>query len=205
LRAGIAGKGYGLARITVTGREAHSAFPQQGASAISIAARLIPSIENGIASNRFDPLFDPPNTTVNIGMIEGGTAKNIIPGRCSFLVEWRPIPSDDQISMIAKLTEAVATAQQLEPRAEISLEILRAEPGFAPGAVGGLQERLAALLPGNPTGISFGSEASRVARIAREVIVIGPGDMHTAHSDRECVPASELELWTDTLGKMLSS
>src|ERR1700733_10460843 len=36
LRAGIAGKGYGLARIRVVGREAHSAFPQQGVSAISV-------------------------------------------------------------------------------------------------------------------------------------------------------------------------
>jgi acetylornithine deacetylase len=48
-------------------------------------------------------------------------------------------------------------------------------------------------------GISFGSEASRLAQIADEVIVIGPGDMQTAHSDRECVPVDELERWTAVL------
>jgi acetylornithine deacetylase len=52
------------------------------------------------------------------------------------------------------------------------------------------------------TGISFGSEASRIARVADEVIVMGPGDMHTAHSDRECVPAAELVEWTAVLGKL---
>jgi acetylornithine deacetylase len=62
-----------------------------------------------------------------------------------------------------------------------------------------LQLRLKDLLATESIGISFGSEASRVARNAGEVIVIGPGDMRTAHSDRECVPVVELERWTNVL------
>ena len=89
------------------------------------------------------------------------------------------------------------------PRVRFELEILRAEPGFAPDARGSLQKKLAHLLPGAPAGISFGSEASRLARVAREVIVIGPGDMTTAHSSRECVPVVELEAWTATLAQLL--
>src|SRR5258707_5865730 len=79
LRAGVAGKGYGLARVTVEGREAHSAFPGQGVSAISAAARLIARIEDELrVGSTEDALFDPPRTTINIGVIEGGTAKNIV-------------------------------------------------------------------------------------------------------------------------------
>ena len=59
LRPGVAGKGYGLARITVEGREAHSAFPQQGVSAISIAARLIARIEEQFVAGRNDALINP--------------------------------------------------------------------------------------------------------------------------------------------------
>src|ERR1043165_8013039 len=76
-----AGKGYCLAHVTVRGREAHSAYPQIGASAIFRAARLIERIE-GIAEELKDDQhkdFDPPFTTLNIGLIKGGTAKNIIP------------------------------------------------------------------------------------------------------------------------------
>ena len=40
-----AGKGYCLAEVTVWGKEAHSAHPQQGVSAIYNAARLISAIE----------------------------------------------------------------------------------------------------------------------------------------------------------------
>jgi acetylornithine deacetylase len=204
LRPGIAGKGYGLARITVQGREAHSAFPNKGVSAISIAVRLIASIEDKFKHEQTDSLFDPPHTTLNIGVIEGGTAKNIVPGRCSFLVEWRAIPSDHPGNIVQHLQAVIAEAQSANPRAEILFEALRAEPGFSPSLSGPLQLHLAGLLSRHPVGISFGSEASRVAHIAREVIVIGPGDMQTAHSNRECVPIAELDLWTATLQSLLS-
>jgi len=207
LRPGIAGKGYGLARITVQGREAHSAFPGQGISAISVAARLITQIEAQIEAAFAvpDTLFDPPHSTLNIGLIQGGTAKNIIPGQCTFLVEWRALPSESPTGVLEKLRSLVEQAQAAEPRAKIQLEALRAEPGFSPAFTGPLQRRLSVLLPGAPIGIGFGSEASRVARIADEVIVIGPGDMRTAHSDRECVPIAELGLWTAVLSSLIQA
>jgi acetylornithine deacetylase len=214
LRPGVAGKGYGLARITVEGREAHSAFPHQGVSAISIAARLIVHIEehrvtpgagslsNGDASLR--SLFDPPQTTMNIGVILGGTAKNILARECSFLVEWRALPAEPQGSVQATLEAIAEEAQRAAPGSKIRVEGLRDEPGFAPAASGLLQSQLAGLLRGEPVGISFGSEATRINRIADEVIVIGPGDMRTAHSDRECVPIAELEMWTRVLTELIA-
>src|SRR5215468_3216387 len=62
-----AGKGYCLAEIVVRGREAHSAYPQLGASAIFRAARLIQRIENIAAELKTDQRagFDPPYTTLN--------------------------------------------------------------------------------------------------------------------------------------------
>ncbi len=209
LRPGIAGKGYGLARIRVEGREAHSAFPRQGISAITVAARFITRIESLVArwSNASDSLFDPPRTTVNVGLIEGGTAKNIIAGACSFLVEWRPVPAEPPRNVLTELEWLADQLRMEEPHARIHIEPLRAEPGFAPAAKGPLLQRLTTLLglPRAVVGISFGSEASRLARIADEVIVIGPGDMHTAHSDRECVPIAELEEWTETLRTLFTS
>ncbi len=208
LRAGVAGKGYGLARVSVEGREAHSAFPGQGVSAISVAARLIAAIDEGLApdlpGSLSDSLFDPPRTTVNVGVIHGGTAKNIVAGRCEFLVEWRAIPGQEQAEIVTRLNDLAAAAREAEPRAQIEVEVLRAEAGFSPAETGPLRRKLAELLEGEPMGISFGSEASRVARIADEVIVIGPGDMRTAHSERECVPVAELESWTAVLRELLT-
>jgi acetylornithine deacetylase len=205
LRVGVAGKGYGLARVTVEGVEAHSAFPAEGVSAIAITARMVEQLyarsiqhDGGI-----DTLFDPPCTTINVGMIEGGSAKNIVAGRCSFLVEWRPIPADPPERMLGEIERLALDMRTTHHGSRVTVEPLRAEAGFAQANAGRLREKLAGLVAGDVTGISFGSEASRVARIADEVIVMGPGDMHTAHSDRECVPVCELEEWTAILGKLL--
>lgn len=212
LRPGIAGKGYGLARVTVRGIEAHSAFPARGVSAIVSAARLIAQLEDVLASRRptgeadpEDALFDPPHTTVNIGVIQGGSAKNIIAGACSFLVEWRPVPREDPRTIFQLLEQLSNAFVVANPRASIHVELLRAEAGFAPASAGPLQRALHAIAGRAPVGISFGSEATRLARIAEEIIVMGPGDMQTAHSDRECVPIAELKEWTATLGRLLIS
>jgi acetylornithine deacetylase len=218
LRPAIAGKGYGLARVTINGVEAHSAFPSEGVSAITLAARYIARVEGLLqefSENQKAPLaanllFDPPATTVNVGVIEGGSAKNIVAGICSFLVEWRPIPSDAPRAVLTELQWLADLLRVEEPRAHIHVELLRAEPGFARTNTGPLEQRLKEIstAAGSPmrnrTGISFGSEATRLSQVASEVIVIGPGDMHTAHSERECVPLAQLEEWTATLRSLLT-
>ena len=205
LRAGIAGKGYGLARVTVAGVEAHSAFPAEGESAIRIAARMVERIYelDILPGCAVDKLFDPVCTTLNVGVIEGGTAKNIIAGRCSFLVEWRPIPEDSPERVLRGIERLAVEMRTIYPRAHIAVEPMRSEPGFKAAPAGHLRERLAKLAGKGETGISFGSEASRIARVANEVIVIGPGDMHTAHSEREYVSVHELEEWTAILSELI--
>jgi len=92
-----AGKGYGLGEIVVHGKEAHSAFPERGRSAIRDAARVLERLDN-VAQQlaaRTNSDFDPPFTTLNAGLIQGGTAKNVVPGECRITVEWRPMPGQD--------------------------------------------------------------------------------------------------------------
>src|SRR5437763_10525811 len=109
LRPMRAGKGYCLAEIVVRGREAHSAYPQLGASAIFRAARLIQRIEEiaeELQSDRRDG-FDPPYTTLNVGLINGGSAKNVIAGECRFTLEWRPVPGQQTDRVLRLLEQAI--------------------------------------------------------------------------------------------------
>jgi acetylornithine deacetylase len=205
LRPATAGKGYGLAEVHVSGREAHSAFPAKGASAINAAAQIILRLEElrQAADTVRDTLFNPPHTTFNVGVLHGGTAKNIIAGECSFLVEWRPIPSEDpQLGgeIVKQLSEEVARAR---PECRIDVRMLRADRGFANPPNARLGTALSAILRRKETGISFGSEATRFATIAEEAVVIGPGDMETAHSEREKIPRQELEEWTEAVKHLL--
>ena len=198
LRPIRAGKGYGLAEVVVTGREAHSAFPELGVSAISRAALLIQRIEEfgRELQSQTDPSFSPPFTTLNIGKISGGTAKNIIPGECRFLVEWRPIPSQEPTLVAARLSEIVAEFG--------CVDVQRAERGFATSAESRLVEMLERETAISAGSVSFGTEAPQMAALGAETVVFGPGSMSVAHTSGEFVPVGELESCAEILGRVIA-
>lgn len=193
-----AGKGYGLAEVTVTGREAHSAFPELGVSAISRAARLIQGIEEfgRELQSEQDPSFSPPFTTINIGKISGGTAKNIIPGECRFLVEWRPIPSQDPCFVSQRMTEVVGELGRVE--------VQRAERGFATSAESRFVKLIARETARTAGSVSFGTEAPQLTALGAETVVFGPGSMTVAHTNAEFVPVAELERCADILVRVIA-
>jgi acetylornithine deacetylase len=205
LRVARAGKGYCLARVTILGREAHSALPSQGISAIYAAAHLVSALEqlSWQLTKEVHELFDPPFTTMNVGTIEGGSAKNIIPGRAELLVEWRPIPGASPDRIPTALQEML---QQLEAQYKglrASLTLLRQEAGFETASDSNLVSAFEKETGLPATSIPFGSEANAWSAIADEVVVFGPGDMRTAHSDRECVPIDQLTTTVQVLRAMM--
>jgi len=205
LRAARAGKGYCLARVTIHGREAHSALPEQGVSAIYAAARLVSALEElgrQLTIEKHD-FFDPSFTTLNVGTIEGGSAKNIIPGRTDLLIEWRPIPGLSSDRIPAALREMLEGLQAQYPGVGGSLAILREQAGFETAADSPLVRFIESVTSQPATSIAFGSEASAWSAVAEEVVVFGPGDMRSAHSDRECVSMDDLTTATQAVSSLM--
>jgi acetylornithine deacetylase len=139
-----------------------------------------------------------------VGVVQGGTAKNVVPGECRFLVEWRPVPDEDPATALESLKSLAALTERSHPGCVITVEGRRADAGFAYPPHSDLAQSLSEQLATQPTGISFGSEATRFSKVADQVVVIGPGDMHTAHSDRECIAISDLEAWTKCVCQLLT-
>jgi acetylornithine deacetylase len=195
LRPARAGKGYCLAEVTVYGKEAHSAHPQQGVSAIYNAARLITAIEEFARqlAEKTHSFFDPGFTTINVGTIQGGTAKNVVPGSCRFELEWRPIPGEPANHVLEAVAHIIERLHSADPEFQAEIKPQRQQAGFETKASAPLVRSVEGLAGRTATSIPFGSEASIFADIAEEIIVFGPGDMRTAHSSRECVPIAELE------------
>jgi acetylornithine deacetylase len=205
LHVARAGKGYCLAKVTILGKEAHSAHPDKGASAIYAAARLISSIEefsNRLAKERHD-FFDPGFTTINVGTIRGGTAKNIVPGQCELLVEWRPIPGQPADKVLDGIHLIINTLRLADSRFDYVVTPLRKQPGFETQENAPLVSQIEEMTAQPSASIPFGSEASLLSEIAEEIVVIGPGDMRYAHSNRECVPLLELDLATKLIAKLM--
>jgi len=205
LRPMRAGKGYCLAEITVKGREAHSAYPALGSSAVVGAARLINRIETIADRLRSDehPAFDPPFTTLNVGLIRGGTAKNVIAGECKFTLEWRPIPGQGPEKLLELLSAAIEEEKKSDPELVFEVDAARTDQGYETSA----NSRLVTLLEqltGQKTGtVAFGTEAAQMTGLGAEAVVMGPGDIRVAHRTGEFVPVNELEQCVRILAKSL--
>lgn len=205
LQPARAGKGYCVGQVRILGREAHSAHPQQGVSAIYAAARAITSIEQiaGDLEQELHPLFCPGFTTLNLGTISGGSAKNIVPGAAEFLVEWRPIPGQSPQRVPDAVQRALAAVAKDYPGVTAEFLQLRNQGGFETAADAPLVRRIEQWAARPVTSIAFGSEASLWSAVCSEIVVFGPGDMQTAHSRRECMPVAELNLAVGVLERLL--
>jgi acetylornithine deacetylase len=196
-----AGKGYSLAEVIVKGREAHSAYPALGASAVFRAARLINRLESIAAQIQEDQhdAFDPPFTTLNIGLIHGGSAKNVLAGECRFTLEWRPVPTQSSGYLLNLFRTAIQEETQRDPGFECEVDANRADSGFETlpeSPLIKLMERLTGIESGT---VAFGTEAAQMKLLGSEAVVIGPGDIREAHRTGEFVPVDELERCAEIL------
>ena len=194
LRPVRAGKGYCLAEVEVFGREGHSAYPAEGASAIFRAARLIGRIERvaeALQSERHDA-FDPPFTTLNVGRVEGGTAKNIIAGSCRFTLEWRPVPGQAARRAVELIQAEAELLRADDPGFGYNLDVTRLDGGVETPADSALVSFMEATTGRRAGTVAFGTEAPQMIELGAEAVVFGAGSIRTAHRTGEFVPADEL-------------
>jgi len=202
-----AGKGYCLAEIIVRGREGHSAYPALGASAIFRAARVISRIERiaeELQAGRHES-FDPPYTTLNIGLIRGGTAKNVIAGECRLTLEWRAIPGQPSNHALDLLQKALEEEKKLDTDFECEVIASRADSGFevsADSEIVHLLERLSGKKAGT---VAFGTEAAQMIELGADAVVIGPGNIRVAHQTGEFVPIDELNRCVEILTQAIEA
>jgi acetylornithine deacetylase len=201
-----AGKGYYLAETRIRGQEAHSAFPERGVSAITAGARMIMRVETmgRVLRKRRNLIFDPPYTTLNIGTIAGGRAKNIVPGECRLMVEWRPIPEVDESRIARRLMRDTERLILDFPGIEAITEVKRSDSGFVTPSRSELLKTLERISGKTSGGVAFGTEAPQFQRMGAEVVVFGPGDMREAHRTGEFIPKAELLAATEMLKRTVA-
>ncbi|HLL70865.1 MAG TPA: M20/M25/M40 family metallo-hydrolase, partial [Pyrinomonadaceae bacterium] len=201
-----AGKGYCLAEVRVGGHEGHSAYPALGASAIFRAARLIARIEavGELLKEQQHDAFDPPYTTLNVGVIHGGTAKNIIAGECRFTLEWRPVPGQAAAHAIELIQAEVENLRTIEPDFDATIEVLRLDEAAETSASSPLVRELESLSGLTAGTVAFGTEAPQLTEMGAEAVVIGPGSIRTAHRTGEFVPADELNTCVEILARAIA-
>ncbi len=103
-------KGKLAMRCDVHGHACHSAYAPDGVNAIAWAAKLIGRLDElgEQLALRQDTRFDPPFSTLQVGVIKGGAALNIVPQHCQFDFEIRHLPDvsvDDALASLQAYAE----------------------------------------------------------------------------------------------------
>ncbi len=166
-RIGVASKGALRVNVIAEGKMAHSAYPELGESAIEKLLNALERLRKMELPN--NPEVGP--CTVNIGMIEGGRAPNVIPDKADAQLLYRLVGPSEQLRK--DIEKAIAPDCHCEYALEIPFVKLRTVPGI-------------------PTMTAkFTTDIPRLTNWGQPVL-LGPGSIHVAHTTGEFVSKKEL-------------
>ena len=200
-------------RIVVTGHACHSSLAPEGVNAVEYLARLVVFIRDlgrRMAQGDSDPMYDIPVSTTHTGVIEGGTAVNIVPDRASAVFEFRLLPHVDSDAVFGAI-EAYARdvlepeMKAIAPRAGIRFEYVSGIPGLDTAGDAPVTQLAMRLAGRNDLAkVAHGTEAGLFAGIDIPTVVVGPGNIEQAHKPDEFIVVSELDRCMAFLARLIA-
>ena len=180
LRLGAATRGCFRVRLTARGKAAHSGYPELGESAIEKLIDCLMALRS--APWPSDPLLGTTHYTV--GLINGGVAPNVIPPTAEAEVFFRTVGES------APVRELLMTT--LGGRVDVQ-EILEL-PAVRMHTVPGFETSVFSYFSDIPFLTNWGTP-----------LLLGPGSIHVAHTDREHIAIDELNRAVDIYEKLATT
>jgi len=195
----IGGPTYIYLDIEIIGKSAHAGMrPEEGKSAIRVAAKAIMSIPEG----RIDH-----ETTVNTGIIRGGEVRNAVPERVTIKAECRSLDHTKamhQAGMIKQQFEKTAAKMNVKTKIDIAIQCQSYQISENANVVKIAKDAIASVgLHPQLKVITAGTDASILTQRGIESVAIGFGGI-SAHSTDEHIPISNMETATDIICKLLN-
>jgi acetylornithine deacetylase/succinyl-diaminopimelate desuccinylase-like protein len=202
-------KGVVWFTVETDGVTAHGADPAAGVSAIDGMVEVMGWLRGQVtAGHEGMPLMERP--TLNIGRIEGGSAVNIVPGRCLIEADLRIAPGAEPGRTEAMIREGLDRLQAEGLVKGYRFEVRKRCPAFHTPPDSPLALRLAAAARAeraDPSilGTGWFSDAGPLAAVCREIVVFGPGSIGKAHTPDEYIEVEELVRGAAVLERFLEA
>ncbi len=198
--------------ITVHGRGGHSSAPDRGVNAIAVMGKVLEAIgsfQRELAlrrDERFAKVFaESPYDVLNVGIIEGGVATNMIAERCIAKVTYRSLPDTDPLAPYREIEHRIAQIDTHdyalgEFRARIDLSAPMMVPSLNSPRGTPLEAALfEATGATESSGALFVTDGGRLASSGIASFICGPGDLEQAHQPDESVSRRAFERGTDII------
>ena len=201
-------KGYLGIDLDLVGVPAHASDPSRGVSAAWGAAALLERLRRLAEELRVAPLeprLSPPWTTLNVGRVDVGSARNIVAPGGTIQLELRPLPGQPAGELVERVRALAREAEREVPGLVIRLRPPRLAPALQTSAESELVGWLAEETGQAPRGVPFYTEgpifagrgAGHEAGSGAAVVVCGPGSISQAHTRDEHVEIDALEVAAD--------
>ena len=194
------------------GREGHSSAPEKGANAVIMAGefvRLLETVWDELRAET-DPNFDPPHSTVQANMIEGGSASNILARDALVTWEYRALPDRNADAIVARVRalaerEILPKYRSRAAEARIETVLHAAYPGLVMDENSPAVRAALELTGANHAeAVAYGTEAGHFQRAGIPAVICGPGSIDQAHKADEWVELSELKACEAFLSKVIA-
>ncbi|MEG0450853.1 MAG: M20/M25/M40 family metallo-hydrolase [Lysinibacillus sp.] len=195
----VAHKGCMRCEIEVTGVAAHSSNPEEGVNAINKIIPVLLQIGGPVfeqLKKKAHPLVGSP--TICVTEIVGGVAHNTIPDSCRIIIDRRTIPGEDGHQVWQDIVDHMRLLEEGEPSLTIKvhppfLEDYAMETPSDSQIVRLLSEQVTNRLNhANVVGVSYGTNASKLAKAGIDSVVFGPGSIAQAHTKDEWIELEDV-------------
>lgn len=187
---------------TVHGREAHSSLAPYNVNAVEAAAELVSYIgkvaRRMASEGPFNKNYDPPFTTLSTGMMNGGTAINIVPNRCEVSFEIRNVPEVDADELAEEIRQYAfrniePRMKDIDPKSGFEFRTAARAPSFRIAEDDPAVAFVLSLSGANATEkVSFATEAGIFQNKGIPTVVCGPGSIAQAHKPNEFVAREQI-------------
>ena len=210
LRLVVGCKGTTPFQIRVQGRAAHGARPWLGVNAIHQAMRVVTALEELSYPEYIAPGYGPVKGSLNLGVIEGGRAYNIVPDECLLWFDRRTVPGEEQESVLEAVQAILDHLSQADPPVESTLSVARPDWNWAPIRERGLRPAVTPAdapirdivarhhrsVTGSPADIYFTDGYNEMDFLINDLniptVQYGPGDSGLCHTDEERLSIEQL-------------
>ncbi|MCB1057541.1 MAG: acetylornithine deacetylase [Acidobacteria bacterium] len=201
-------KGHLKMRVTFDGVPAHSGYPHLGINAIEPAGAAIVALtelRRQLESERpghheFFP--EVPYVALNVAMISGGVAVNVVPERCTLEIGARVLPGMDSRQVVERIRGAVAAVTDAK---RCHVELRGDSPPMLVGEDAPICHHLCSMIGQTEThSASYATDAGWLQQLDLDCVIFGPGSIEVAHKPNEWMPKAEMVRGGELLDRLIT-
>ncbi len=199
-------KGIMMETVRLSGRSGHSSDPSLGVNALEGMHKVIGDVlawREELQAKHYDPQFQVPVPTLNLGHIHGGDNPNRICGACELHFDLRPLPGMELETLRDILNVRL---QHLLGDTHLGWEVSPLFQGVPPmhtPATSAIVQVAEKLTGHDSEAVAFCTEGPYLTELGMETLILGPGDIAQAHQPDEFLALDRLKPTVELLEQLI--